>query len=131
MSSHRRASCWYLYQWLRRGVPDELYRGGSPVELIDAGPGGTTVHLDPGGALDFDLVVCADGYRSIGRRLIDPGAALRYRGMVTWRGLLHESDLRADPLDGCDLLRVGYQGGHGSCTTSPDPGQAPNRGNAS
>jgi 2-polyprenyl-6-methoxyphenol hydroxylase-like FAD-dependent oxidoreductase len=96
----------HLYQWLRRGVPDERYRGGSAVELIDARPDGTTLHLGLG-AVDFDLVVCADGYRSIGRRLIDPDATLRYRGMVGWRGLLHESDLHADPLDGCGLLRVG------------------------
>jgi 2-polyprenyl-6-methoxyphenol hydroxylase-like FAD-dependent oxidoreductase len=38
------------------------------------------LHLRPGGSLDFDLVICADGYRSIGRRLVDPDAALRYRG---------------------------------------------------
>jgi 2-polyprenyl-6-methoxyphenol hydroxylase-like FAD-dependent oxidoreductase len=74
--------------------------------------------------VDFDLVVCADGYRSMGRRLVDPGATLRYRGMVTWRGLLHESDLRADPLDGCDLLRVGYQGGHGVLYYIPGSGQS-------
>ena len=103
----------HLYQWLRRGVPDELYCGAAAVELIEARPDGTMVHLGPGGTVDFDLVVCADGYRSIGRRLIDPDATLHYRGMVTWRGLLHESDLRTDPLQGCDLLRVGYQGGHG------------------
>ena len=114
----------HLYQWLRRGVPDELYRGASVVELIEVRPDGTTVHLRPGGSVDFDLVVCADGYRSIGRRLVDPDAALRYRGMVTWRGLLHESDLRADPLDGCDLLRVGYQGGHGVLYYIPGSGQS-------
>src|SRR6266487_3716427 len=108
----------------RRGVPDERYRGASVVELIEAGPDGATLHLGPGGAVDFDLVVCADGYRSIGRRLVDPDAALRYRGMVTWRGLLHESDLRADPLDGCDLLRVGYQGGHGVLYYIPGSGQS-------
>ena len=113
----------HLYQWLRRGVPDELYRGASAVELVEARPHGTTLHLGPGGAMDFDLVVCADGYRSMGRRLIDPGAVLRYRGMVTWRGLLHERDLRADPLDGCDLLRVGYQGGHGVLYYIPGSGQ--------
>jgi 2-polyprenyl-6-methoxyphenol hydroxylase-like FAD-dependent oxidoreductase len=104
----------HLYQGLRRGVPDELYRGASAVERIEAGPHGTTVHLLRGGSLDFDLVVCADGYRSMGRRLIDPDATLGYRGMVMWRGLLPESDIRVDALDGCNLLRVGYQGGTGS-----------------
>src|SRR5215467_13622245 len=58
----------------------------------------------------------------MGRRPIDPDATRRYRGMVTWRGLLHESDLGADPLDGCDLLRVGYQGGHGVLYYIPGSG---------
>jgi 2-polyprenyl-6-methoxyphenol hydroxylase-like FAD-dependent oxidoreductase len=114
----------HLYQCLRRGVPDDLYRGASTVELIEARPDGTTLHLGPGSSVDFDLVVCADGYRSMGRRLIDPDATLHYRGMVTWHGLLHESDLRADPLDGCDLLRVGYQGGGGVLYYIPGSGQS-------
>jgi 2-polyprenyl-6-methoxyphenol hydroxylase-like FAD-dependent oxidoreductase len=114
----------HLYQGLRRGVPDELYRRASAVELIEAGPGGTTVHLGPGGAADFDLVVCADGYRSVGRRLIDPDATPQYRGMVGWRGLLPESDLRADPLDGCDGLRPAYPGGHGIVYYIPGSGQS-------
>ena len=114
----------HLYQCLRRGVPDELYHGASAVELIDAGPHGTTLHLRRGGSWDFDLVVCADGHRSMGRRLVDPDAALHYRGMVLWRGLLPESDLRIDPLDGCDLLRVGYQGGHGLVGCIPGSGQS-------
>jgi 2-polyprenyl-6-methoxyphenol hydroxylase-like FAD-dependent oxidoreductase len=60
----------------------------------------------------------------MGRRLVDRDAALRYRGVVGWRGLLHESDLRANPLDGCDLLRVGYQGGHGVLYYIPGSGQS-------
>jgi 2-polyprenyl-6-methoxyphenol hydroxylase-like FAD-dependent oxidoreductase len=95
----------YLYQRLRRRVPDDLYRSDAAVERIEATPHGTTLHLLAGGSLDFDLVVCADGYRSLGRALIDPGAAPVYRGMVLWRGLLPERDIRVDALDGCDLLR--------------------------
>src|SRR6185312_11633664 len=34
-------------------------------------------------------------------------------GMVLWRGLLHESDIGVDALDGCNGQRVGYEGGHG------------------
>ena len=112
----------HLYQCLRRCVPDELYRGASTVELIEAVPHGTTLHL-PGGSVDFDLVVCADGYRSMGRRLVDPDAAPRYRGMVLWRGLLRESDIRVNPLDGCDSLRPVYQGGHGIVYYIPGSGQ--------
>ena len=113
----------HLYQWLRRGVPDELYRGASAVELIEARPDGTTCILARrrSGLRPGRL---RRRYRSTGRRLIDPDATLRYRGMVTWRGLLHESDLRADPLEGCDLLRVGYQGGHGVLYYIPGSGQS-------
>src|SRR5260370_23318395 len=49
----------------------------------------------------------------MGRRLIGPDATPRYRGMVLWRGLLDESDIGVDALDGCNGRRVGYQGGHG------------------
>jgi 2-polyprenyl-6-methoxyphenol hydroxylase-like FAD-dependent oxidoreductase len=114
----------HLYQCLRRGVPDDHYRSASTVELIEAMPEGTTLHLRPGSSVDFDLVVCADGYRSMGRRLIDPGATPCYRGMVSWRGLLRESDIGVDALDGCDLLRVGYLGGHGVLYYIPGSGQS-------
>ena len=114
----------HLYQGLRRRVPDGLYRSGAAVERTEAAPDGTTLHLRPGGSLDFDLVVCADGYRSLGRGLVDPGAAPAYRGMVLWRGLLPERDIRAGALGGCDLLRPVYRGGHGIAYYVPGPGQS-------
>jgi len=114
----------HLYQSVRRRVPNGLYRSGAAVERIEATPHGTTLHLVSGGSLDFDLVVCADGYRSLGRGLIDPGAAPAYRGMVLWRGLLPERDVRAGALGGCDLLRPAYQGGHGVAYYVPGPGQS-------
>jgi 2-polyprenyl-6-methoxyphenol hydroxylase-like FAD-dependent oxidoreductase len=118
----------HLYERFRRSVRDDLYRGGAAVGRIDATPRGATLHLLPGGSLDFDLVVCADGYRSLGRGLIDPGAAPVYRGMVLWRGLLPERDIRIDALDGCDLLRPVYQGGHGVVYYVPGSGQSSERG---
>jgi 2-polyprenyl-6-methoxyphenol hydroxylase-like FAD-dependent oxidoreductase len=118
----------HLFQHLRRGVPDDLYRGASTVELIETRPGGTTLHLRPGGSVDFDLVVCADGYRSMGRTLIDPDARRHYRGIVLWRGLLRESDIGGDPLDGCEILRVGYQGGHGTLYYIPESEQSTESG---
>jgi 2-polyprenyl-6-methoxyphenol hydroxylase-like FAD-dependent oxidoreductase len=114
----------HLYQSLRRRVPDGRYRGGVAVERIEATPHGTTLHLVPGGSPDFDLVVCADGYHSLGRGLVDPGAVPAYRGMVLWRGLLPERDIRAGALGGCDLLRPVYQGGHGVAYYVPGPGQS-------
>jgi 2-polyprenyl-6-methoxyphenol hydroxylase-like FAD-dependent oxidoreductase len=114
----------HLYRQLRRHVPDDLYRNNAAVERIEATPHGTTLHLRSGGSVDFDLVVCADGYRSIGRGLIDPGATPVYRGMVLWRGLLPERDIRADVLDGCHFVRPVYQGGHGIAYYIPGSGQS-------
>lgn len=114
----------HLYQGLRRGVPDGRYRRAAAVERIEARPDGATLHCGRGGSLDFDLVVCADGYRSMGRRLIDPAATPRYREMVVWRGRLPESDLQADPLDGCAGVRPLYPGGHGLLTYVPGSGQS-------
>jgi 2-polyprenyl-6-methoxyphenol hydroxylase-like FAD-dependent oxidoreductase len=118
----------HLYQRFRRRVPDDLYRSGAAVERIEATPHGTTLRLLGGGSLDIDLVVCADGSRSLGRGLIDPGAVPAYRGMVLWRGLLPERDIRVDALDGCDLLRPVYQGGHGAVYYVPGHGQSTERG---
>ena len=118
----------HLYQQLRQRVPGQLYRNDAAVARIEAAPPGPTLHLARGGSLDFDLVVCADGYRSLGRGLFDPGAAPVYRGMVLWRGLIPERDLRVDPLDGCDFLRPMYQGGHGVVYYIPGSGQSAERG---
>ena len=118
----------HLYQRLRQLIPDDLYRSDAAVERIEATPHGTTLHLLAGSSLDFDLVVCADGYRSLGRGLIDPGTGPAYRGMVLWRGLLLERDIRVDALHGCDLLRPVYQGGHGVVYYIPGSGQSAERG---
>ena len=118
----------HLYHSFRRSVPDDLYRSGAAVERIEATSHGPTLHLAGVGSLDFDLVVCADGYRSQGRGLVDPGAAPVYRGMVLWRGLLPERNIRASALDGCELLRPVYQGGHGVAYYVPGPGQSIERG---
>ncbi len=113
----------HLCQGFRRRVPEGVYRGGAAVGRIEAAPDGARLHLVRGGSLDFDLVVCADGYRSLGRGLVDPGAAPVYRGMVLWRGLLPERDVTAGVLDGCEVLRPVYQGGHGVVYRIPGSGQ--------
>src|SRR5215467_11603834 len=60
----------HLYEGFRRCVPHALYRRASAVERVEARPQGTTLHFRQGGSSDFDLVVCADGYRSMGRTLL-------------------------------------------------------------
>jgi len=118
----------HLYQGLRRRVPDNRFRSGAAVEGVETTPHGSTLRLSQGGSVDFDLVVCADGYRSLGRRLIDPDAVPVYRGMVLWRGLVCERDIPVDALGDCNLLRPVYRGGHGAAYYIPGQGQSAKRG---
>jgi len=56
----------------------------------------------------FDLVVFADGYNSLGRRILFPEKKLKYRGYVLWRGLLPESEIKSmSPLKD-EILRLSY-----------------------
>ena len=102
------ATSWdVLYQNLRQRVRDEIYRQGCEVTALHAFEDGAIVELADGQALPFDLVVCADGYTSIGRRNLFPGQTLRYAGYIMWRGLLDEqmvSDIA--PYEGVNIFAV-------------------------
>lgn len=70
-------------------------------ELIDFDQAGDEVHLRFGnGHRDTaDLLVCADGVGSWGRRRLLPDANASYAGYVAWRGMVPESDLPSDLAD--------------------------------
>ena len=103
-----------LYRNLRKRVPDTCYRQGHEVvEVRNEGEATAVLTLSDGRELDFDLVICADGYYSLGRKTICPNSELEYRGYVLWRGTLCGTDLAdCDPLEG-KLQRVGYNQAHG------------------
>ena len=102
------ATSWdVLYQNLRKRVRDEIYRQGCEVTALHAFEDGAIVELADGQALPFDLVVCADGYTSTGRRRLFPDQSLRYAGYIMWRGLLDEqmvSDIA--PYEGVNIFAV-------------------------
>jgi 2-polyprenyl-6-methoxyphenol hydroxylase-like FAD-dependent oxidoreductase len=103
-----------LYRNLRRRVPDACYRQGQQVTSIQSvDDEGAVLGLSDGQELDFDLVICADGYDSLGRKSLFPEAKLQYRGYVLWRGVMEEKDLAdCGPLE-AQLQRVGYDEAHG------------------
>lgn len=83
-----------LYRCLYDRLPAGCYRGGATV--ADVGQhetDGAVLTLADGSEHRFDLIVCADGYRSRGRRQLFPAAALDYAGYIGWRGVLPESAL--------------------------------------
>jgi 2-polyprenyl-6-methoxyphenol hydroxylase-like FAD-dependent oxidoreductase len=81
------------YNWgsLWRGLSDRIpatvvYRPGAPVEAVAARPDGAAIRTADGREERFDLVVGADGYRSVVRRAMFPRAVPEYAGYLLWRG---------------------------------------------
>lgn len=100
-----------LWGELRRRVPDGVtYRSGAPVEAVEPDTDGVTLRLADGHRERFDVVVGADGYRSVVRGAMFPGLVPTYSGYLGWRGT---SPMPADlPGDGTDAHTVVFPGGH-------------------
>jgi len=103
-----------LYRNLRKRVPDRIYHAEHRVTALRVQSSErVAVELADGAAPEFDLVVCADGYTSLGRRMLFPEAGIEYAGYVLWRGVLSESELdESAPLQN-GVHAPGYPGGHG------------------
>lgn len=101
-----------LFDSLRGRVPEGAYRGGAFVTAVISSPDGAAVEVGGERTHNFDLVICADGYRSAGRRSLFPSTRPRYTGYVAWRGIF----VGATSIDhgfSRSLVRVGYRGGVG------------------
>ena len=103
-----------LYRNLRKRVPAGVYRTRQQVVGIEqVDDEAVRLRFADGDAAMFSLVVCADGYASIGRQTLFPEATLNYAGYVLWRGQLPEAALAASPPLEVGIRCVGYTGGHG------------------
>lgn len=83
-----------LWDNLRKRVPDESYHNGTQVIAASQVGNGVTLELGDGSNRRFDIVLFADGYRSLGRRILFPDSELSYRGFALWRGLLPETAMK-------------------------------------
>ncbi len=112
-----------LWENLRNNVHDENYRVGMKVvsaRLLDNGEVELSINTDL--KEQFDLVIFADGYNSLGRSILFPEIELQYRGYVLWRGLLPESELQGESPLKEEILRLSYDGepGHNVVYFIPD-----------
>ena len=80
-----------LYRTLLAYFPADRYHLGETMTEFD----GTRAHFAGGRVEAGDLLVCADGLRSLARERLLPGVSRRYTGYVGWRGVLLESQLGA------------------------------------
>ena len=99
-----------LWTNLRRKLPNSVYHQGVMITHACHLPNGTVqITTSDGDNYTFDLVLFADGYNSLGRKLLYPEKELTYRGYILWRGLLDETAIQ----DNCELkdeiLRLSYK----------------------
>ncbi|MER7845095.1 FAD-dependent monooxygenase [Kitasatospora sp. NPDC096077] len=76
-----------LWQALRERTPETVeYRLGSTVTAVGGDRDGAWAELADGTRGEYDLVIGADGYRSVVRAAVCPEAVPEYAGYVAWRG---------------------------------------------
>ena len=98
-----------LWNNLRQRVPDAIYREGQ--QVVDAGMKGeetAVLQLEDGSESEHDLVLFADGYQSLGRRILFPDSELTYRGYMLWRGLLPEQEMPDSSPLGANVPRLSH-----------------------
>lgn len=112
-----------LWRYLRKRIPDSQYRYGTEVSNVIPNADGVTMILDNGERMKFDLILFADGYNSMGRRLMFPNRELKYRGYVLWRGLLPEFALERQSRLKDEIQRLSYKDQPGHTVMYFIPGQ--------
>ncbi|MEU0987248.1 hypothetical protein [Streptomyces sp. NPDC005953] len=82
-----------LWRELRARVPEGVrFRSGTPVLSVAESGAGAAVHTEDGSE-PYDLVIGADGYRSVVRAAVCPAVEPRYAGYLAWRGAYPQSRL--------------------------------------
>ncbi|WP_406455843.1 FAD-dependent monooxygenase [Streptomyces sp. NBC_00876] len=108
-----------LWSELRSRVPEDVtYRSGAVVTGLEPDADGVTLRLADGYQGHFDLVIGADGYRSVVREAMFPGISPAYAGYIGWRGT--SSDVEGLPSDGQEAHNVVFPGGHCMIYRIPD-----------
>ncbi|MEV0445046.1 FAD-dependent monooxygenase [Streptomyces spectabilis] len=110
-----------LWGELRRRVPETVtFRTATAVTGVRACPGGAVVETNDG-TERFDVVVGADGYRSVVREAAFPGVRAEYAGYLAWRGAYPEERLPEPELWGVeDCVYAVFDGGHVILYRIPD-----------
>lgn len=128
-----RTYCWGpLWRELRQRLPGTVdFRTGVTVRQVVGAADGAELHLDGAGPARterFDLVIGADGYRSVVRDAAFPGIRTGFAGYLAWRGAVPAERLTALDLPGLpsdpwaeeDMIYAVFPGGHVVVYRIPD-----------
>jgi 2-polyprenyl-6-methoxyphenol hydroxylase-like FAD-dependent oxidoreductase len=80
-----------LYQAFRSAFPASEYRQGDALLAFELEKSGVTCRFERSGQIHADLLVGADGSRSLVREVLFPRVKPRYAGYVAWRGIVNEA----------------------------------------
>jgi 2,6-dihydroxypyridine 3-monooxygenase len=94
--AYRFASYFELYRGLLDAFGTEHYHLSTELAHLDNRDDEVTLSMTDGQTLTADLVVCADGIRSTGRRIMVPEVKTHYAGYVAWRGTIDRDELSGD-----------------------------------
>lgn len=114
-----------LWRSLRERVPDERYRDRVHIRSVTQDDAGVRVGAATGESFDFDVLVGADGYRSIVRTLVHGPSDPESGGYLLWRGNFPAADL-TETTAWEEVLRTGewvtwcFDGGHAVMYPIPD-----------
>lgn len=112
-----------LYQGLLSCFDEDRYHLGEEVIGFEQDSDKVTVHLTSGREEYCDLLVCADGIQSTGRRLMLPEATPEYAGYVAWRGTVAETELSSETFDTLHEAITYYLMPSGHLLAYPIPGE--------
>lgn len=112
-----------LYRGLLNCFDEDRYHLGEEVIGFEQDSDRVTVHLTSGRDEYCDLLVCADGIQSTGRRLMLPDATPEYAGYVAWRGTVEETELSSETFDALHEAITYYLMPNGHLLAYPIPGE--------
>ncbi|RII13888.1 6-hydroxynicotinate 3-monooxygenase precursor [Streptomyces sp. YIM 130001] len=111
-----------LWNELRRRVPEDIdYRSGTAVTSVEPEADGVVLGLTDGRKERFDIVIGADGYRSLIRDTMFPDLSPGYAGYLGWRGTSPGALTESGSTELSEAATVvGFPGGHCMIYTIPD-----------
>lgn len=99
-----------VYRRLKDEFPSEHYHTGRQTVGVDRGDESAALEFDDGSAVQADLVVAAEGGRSVTRERLLPDADPEPAGYVAWRGVVPEADLPESLCEQFDDTFTFYEG---------------------
>ena len=87
-----------LYNMLTQVIPQENVHHGHHVTALKEQDDGIEVTCESGDVMEADLLIAADGLRSLIRQQLAPSIQPEYAGYIAWRGVCDESVLSDETL---------------------------------